>query len=250
MLAALMMLAVACGSDDEPSATTSTTSPATSSTTAAPETTNESTTTKPSTTLVPTTTLAPPPTWQGEEIQLFAQDGDELGVIGVEYFDRLNVRAGPGTEYDVVARLRPTDTANATGRAWQIPNAIWYEIEIGGVTGWANTRFLAFLGGVDDITSEIVAARGEIPTGGTMIELALIVAQQYVTDEPPTRIVLTEVPTFGDLGEVTYDLVGFGDDALVGFRIHVFGQPVEGEEGFSLRSVERTLLCGRGASCV
>jgi hypothetical protein len=52
-------------------------------------------------------------------------------------------------------------------------------------------------------------------------------------------------PSVGDLGEVTYDVIGLGDDAVRGLRLHVFGQPID--EGFSLKTVEMTALCGRGA---
>jgi hypothetical protein len=55
-------------------------------------------------------------------------------------------------------------------------------------------------------------------------------------------------PTVGDLGEVTFDVVGLLDDAQLGWRLHIFGQPTEGGEGFSLKSVEATALCGRGVT--
>lgn len=48
-----------------------------------------------------------------------------------------------------------------------------------------------------------------------------------------------------DLGEVTYDVMVLGDDALCGVRLHVFGQPSASGEGFVLENVEQTLLCGR-----
>jgi len=52
----------------------------------------------------------------------------------------------------------------------------------------------------------------------------------------------------GDLGDTTYDVIGLGDDAQLGWRLHVFGTPSESGEGFFLKSIERTLLCGRGVS--
>jgi hypothetical protein len=55
---------------------------------------------------------------------------------------------------------------------------------------------------------------------------------------------MSVAPTVGDLGEVTYDVIGLGDDAVYGYRLHVFGEPVT--DGFSLRTVERTYLCSRG----
>ena len=81
-----------------------------------------------------------------------------------------------------------------------------------------------------------------------MTDLGRVVAEALASDEPPSRIVMTVSPTVGDLGEVTYDVVGLGDDALRGFRLHVFGTPSESGEGFVLRSVEQTLLCGRGVN--
>ena len=62
--------------------------------------------------------------------------------------------------------------------------------------------------------------------------------------DPPSDIVIVVAPTVGDLGTVTYDVVGLGDDSVRGLRLLVFGEPVS--DGFSLKSVERTLLCGRG----
>jgi hypothetical protein len=64
------------------------------------------------------------------------------------------------------------------------------------------------------------------------------------SEEPESDIVLTSAPDVGDLGEVTYDVVGLGDDAVRGVRLHVFGQPVD--EAFTLHTVEMTALCGRG----
>ncbi len=52
-------------------------------------------------------------------------------------------------------------------------------------------------------------------------------------------------PTVGDLGEVTYDLGGLGDDSVWGWRLHVFGAPDEDGKGFSLKSVEGTIFCLR-----
>ncbi|NNC44231.1 MAG: hypothetical protein HKO03_13440 [Acidimicrobiia bacterium] len=55
-------------------------------------------------------------------------------------------------------------------------------------------------------------------------------------------------PTEGDLGEVTYDVVGIGDDSVLGERLHIFGQPTGDGSGFSLMAVESQVLCGRGVT--
>jgi hypothetical protein len=48
--------------------------------------------------------------------------------------------------------------------------------------------------------------------------------------------------------DVVFDVIGVGDDAVLGVRLRVFGAPVQDGEGVELRSVERTLLCDRGVT--
>lgn len=82
-----------------------------------------------------------------------------------------------------------------------------------------------------------------------MLDLGEMVAAVFgSTDEGGSRIEMSVAPTVGDLGEVTFDVVGLADDAQLGWRLHIFGQPTEGGEGFSLMSVEATALCGRGVT--
>ncbi len=257
VLALSALFVASCGSADTDSATTvsaQTTTVPDSSTTTEPDTTTSSTETTGTTTTdtdVPETTEATEPsttTFPGTEVEMFARPGHVLGVIGVAHDDVLNVRNGPGVGFEIVTTLGPTDDAVATGRARQIPGAFWYEIEANGETGWVNMRFLAYIGGVDDATSQIVAELdGQIPEAETMADLGQLVADAYPRDEQvEAKITMTVAPTVGDLGEVTFDVIGLADDSVVGVRLHVFGQPTEGGEGFTLRSVERTTLCGRG----
>lgn len=117
-----------------------------------------------------------------------------------------------------------------------------------GVAGWANSGFVAWLGGTDDVTAQIIDILGERPSAGTMLDLGRIVAEARASDQPPSRITVTVASTTGDLGEVTYDVVGFDDDSISGERLQVFGRPVDPDQGFSLADVERRLLCARGAT--
>jgi hypothetical protein len=136
----------------------------------------------------------------------------------------------------------------ATGRARSLPQSIWFEVDAEGVTGWVSSAFVGFLGLTDDATAEVIETLGDTPTAETMLDLGLIVAEVMSSDEPPSRIVMSVGPTVGDLGEVTYDVVGLGDDALGGIRLHIFGDPAEGGEGFVLSNVERTFICSRGVT--
>ena len=170
-----------------------------------------------------------------------------LGVVGVSFDDVLNVRAAPGVDQPIVATLEPLeDDVAALGNTRRLPSSFWYEVEHGGVEGWVSAAFVAYLGSTDDVTSLLIAQLGETPQAETMLELGLIVAEAFASDDPPSRIVVTAAPTVGDVGEVTYDVIGLGDDALFGLRLHVFGTPDESGEGFTLKTVEQTTLCGRG----
>ena len=234
----VLLLIGACGGSAADTSTTTGASTTSASTTTAPTT---------STTAGPTTTSEDD--LPGEPIDIGPVAGDELAVVGVAHDDILNVRTAPGIDSEIVAELAPTATGLiATGRARSLPESIWFEVEVEGLTGWVSSSFVGYLGLTDDTTAEVIEALGETPGAETMMDLGLIVAEAMSSDEPPSRIVMSEAPKVGDLGEVTYDVVGFGDDALGGVRLHVFGDPAEGGEGFVLSNVERTFICSRGVT--
>jgi hypothetical protein len=236
----VLLLLGACGGSG---AETTTTTQATVTTTTIAATTTASTTT----TAVTTTTSDDD--LPGEPIDFGPAAGDELAVVGVAYDDVLNVRAAPGTDSEVIAELAPTATdLIGTGRARALPGSIWFEVEVEGMTGWVSSAFVGYLGLTDDATAEVIETLGETPGAETMLDLGLIVAEAMASEDPPSRIVMSVAPSVGDLGEVTYDVVGLGDDALGGFRLHVFGDPAEGGEAFVLSNVERTLICSRGVT--
>jgi hypothetical protein len=158
----------------------------------------------------------------------------------------LNLRAKPGASQDIVAGIPPTYAdLVALGETRQLPGGMWIAVDYGTRTGWVNLRYIGYLGATTDPTATIVANLGSTPTAETMLELGRIVAESLASDEPASDLVVSVAPSVGDLGEVTYDVIGLGDDAVRGLRLHVFGQPID--EGFSLKTVEMTALCGRGA---
>ena len=260
--AALVLALVACGADAEPAESTTsapvettvpdTTVPPSPTTAPAPETTT--TTVPPTTTTVPPTTISStvpatttPTTVPGEAIDFGPADGDVLGVVGVRHDDVLNVRSGPGTEFSVIAELDPTaEDVVARGNTWSRPGSLWVEVDAGDEEGWVNMRYVAYLGDTRDATSELIPDMTET-RAETMLDLGALVAEAVAGDTDAVSVV-SVAPSVGDLGEVTYDVVGFGDDSVLGARIHVFGTPDEGGEGFELKSVELTVLCSRGLS--
>jgi len=256
MFLSFVLLFGACSNPAKPTTTVPTSNIATSTETQSTTTTSvqTATTSEPTTTTVATTTRSTTAvagststTLAGEPFDLGPQAGDILGVVGVAFDDVLNVRSGPGTDRPIVARLEPLyDNIVATGEHRILTKSIWNQVKVDGKTGWANTSYMAYLGAVDDATSRYVANafNGVIPTAATMLELGMLVADAASSDDPPSRVTVTVAPTFGDPAEITIDIIGLGDDAVFGVRIHIFGQPISG--GFSLKSIEEQVLCGRG----
>jgi hypothetical protein len=233
----LGLAAVSCTSSV--ATTTTTTTHAGSTTTSTVEVT--STTAGTTTTTIETTTTT---ALAGDPIDLFASRGDVLAVVGVAHDDVLNVREGPGTASAIVTTLDPLGSAEATGQARNLPQSLWYEVTADAVTGWVSVSFVAFAGITDDATAEGVSIiRGA--TFDSMEELGLIVAESQASPEDPvSRVVMSAAPIGFGLVAVVYDVVGLGDDSVYGYRLRIVGE--EGPDGFSLHSVERTALCGRG----
>lgn len=247
LICAAAIALAACGGDSDDTADAELPPP--SSTTTEPVTPSTTTTTSETATTTTSTTSTTVPGVAGQPHDLWVPQPDEsarVGVVGVGHDDTLNVRSGPGVSFDVLATLDPTfDRITGTGSAWQLPSGeVWWQIDVG-VVGWANQRFMSRLGEVDDVASVIVDRVGETPRAETMLDLGLIAVDAFAGFEVAT-VVVSEAPTVGDLGEITLDVVGVGDDSVGGFRLHVFGQPTQGGEGFSLMAVEATSFCQRG----
>lgn len=217
-----------------PAAATSTTMSITQATTAGrddPETTT-------------TTGSSPMATLPGSPIDLgWPAPGDVLAVVGVAHDDVLNLREGPGADQVILATLSPT-TADvvATGRSRSLPKSIWHEVSVDNKTGWVSGAFLAYSGATYDVTAVIVSEMGR-PSADSMEELGRLVAIQAGGGEL-SRV--TQTAASSPAGGVTFDIIGSGDDSVRGIRLVVFGEPVAG--GYSLRSVEQTVFCGRDVS--
>lgn len=186
----------------------------------------------------------------GERVEIFPYEDAELAVVGVAADETLVLRSGPGAGFEAIAELGPlADGLVATGHNRSLDDAgLWSEVTVDGETGWAETACLLQLGQVNDLTSALFPTPADRPSAETMLELAEAVAGLRASEEPASRVVVVDGPTVGDLGEVTVDVVGLGDDALGGERLVVFGQPGPSGEDFTVRTVEATLLCSRGVT--
>lgn len=197
-----------------------------------------------------TTASSSPAAMPGERVETFPYKGARLAVAGVAADDKLNVRSGPSTEFDVVFDLGPTAMhATATGHNRSVgAGGFWSEISADGRTGWAKTTFLLQPGQVDDITTALFPTPADRPTAKTMAELGQAVARRRASDEPKSNVVVVEHPTVGDLAEITVDVIGLGDDSVGGERLKIFAHPGQRGESFSVRTVEATTFCSRGVA--
>ncbi|MBD8506796.1 hypothetical protein HT102_09880 [Hoyosella sp. G463] len=237
LLPASLMLLIACGSDpaDPGAGATATTSAA-----AEPATT---------TTAASTTTSTGLP---GEPAMFGPASGDELAVIGVAHDETTEVRSVPGEDGSTVTELEPDAMGLvATGEARLLDDGTtWFEVDAPGGTGWISARDVAYLGVTDDTTSAVIDRIGRV-SGESVLEVGQAVADDLASDEPPSRIVQSGPVTSGDLHEVQLDVIGLGDDSVLGYRILVFGMDDEGPDASGevvLRTVEQTTLCARGVT--
>lgn len=206
----------------------------------------------PATTLgsAPSEPSAGSPPLPGERVAIFPYAGARLAVVGVAAGDTLHVRAGPGVEFEVLFDLAPLATnARATGHNRSVGRGpFWSEINVDGRTGWANSRFLLQPGQVSDITANLFPTPADRPIGKTLFEVGQTVARLRASKEPPSNIVVVDGPTVRDLGEITVDVIGLGDDAQGGERLKIFAEQDPAGGRFTVRTVESTQLCSRGVS--
>jgi len=250
LLAPVLVLAVAlagCGDDGDDGEETgaSTTTEATSSTAAEGGSTTEadgSTTTDGD----GSTTTAPAGDLPGEVLDIYPYEGARLAVVGVAADDTLNVRSGPGTDFDVVTELSPLfQDATATGQNRTVDESLWVELEADGATGWVNGAYVAEPGQTTDVTADIGAVGGE-----TMVDIGEAVAatRASVEEGPQPTVTVVDGPTVADVGQIAVDVLGLADDSVKGERLHIVASPDASGEGFTVTSVEATTLCARGVT--
>ncbi len=189
-----------------------------------------------------TTTTEPAGDLPGEPIDVHPYEGAHLGVVGVAAGDTLNVRTGPGTDFDVVTELGPlSQEPTATGQNRTLDDgSLWVEVTVGDETGWVNGTYVAQPGAVVDVTADVPEV-----SGATVAALGEAVAATRVSEgEGPTpTVTIVAGPTDT---EVTVDVIGLADDAQRGERLIVVA--TSGPDGFSVASVEAIALCARGVT--
>lgn len=188
----------------------------------------------------------------GEDVELFYQEGDELGVAGLDPEDApLEVLQVPlDQDGEVVGELEPLDAVVVTGRQRQDPDdagaGIWTEVELADGYGWVEGG-LAYFAGTEDVTEDYI---DEVPPAEDAQTIAEGVAERAAgedTDQDPGPE-WTLISTPDDYGEDFYrlDVTGLMDDSLAGYRLFVTVEDTG--EGYELTQVEQTQLCQRGVA--
>ena len=65
-------------------------------------------------------------------------------VVNVEHWDVLNVRSGPGVQYQIIAMLKPGEGCIVPSGEY---SGNWMRIDAHGKTGWVNSYYLARIPG-------------------------------------------------------------------------------------------------------
>ncbi len=208
----------------------------------------------------------------GDAIGFGPAAGDRLVVVAVESDDVLNVRDEPmggitamleivrGETEERLRVLHPDssvaayledEAVAATGRARSLTRSTWYEVAVGGHTGWVSGAYLAYPAAVQDVTDEVTQAAGGVPEAASMEELARIVLaalEPRISGEPVT---VSGPGWFEGLAEMEIDLVVRGSRHF-GQRLYIAADAdIDWDGTFEiidarLRSATLQTLCTRG----
>jgi len=208
----------------------------------------------------------------GNMISFGPAAGDRLIVAAVDFDDVLNVRDEPmgtiiamldiirGELEDRLWVLRPDssvaaylvdDALVATGRTRSLPRSTWYEVTVGGYTGWASAAYLAYPATVEDVTEDVIRVAGEVPGAATMDELIRIVLEALGPRVSGELVTVSGPGWFEGLAEVEIDLVVRGSRHF-GQRLYIAADAgIDWDDTLEiidarLRSATLQTLCSRG----
>ncbi len=208
----------------------------------------------------------------GDAIGFGPAAGDRLVVAAVESDDVLNVRDEPmstivamlpivrGETDERLRVLHPDssvaaylqdDAVVATGRTRSLGRSTWYEVAVGGYTGWASAAHLAYPAAIEDVTDEVTQATGAVPQAATMDELAQAVIEALGPRLSGEPVIVSGPGWFEGLAEVEVDLVVRGPRHF-GQRLYIAASAgIDWDGTFeiidaTLRSVTLQSLCTRG----
>ena len=173
-------------------------------------------------------------------------DGKILAVVGVEYWDILEVHSDPGESPPLVGTLEPLDDSIISlGQARILPQSIWYCIEWQNGTGaWASSYYLSYLADPHPVSNpdrwvDLNAANLE----DFLEEVESEYERPADSEGGPLRIVISDLDYINN--EVSFDVIGFLDDSVKGLRL-TFSTSVEPDGSLTVSSVQSRAMCVRG----
>ena len=173
-------------------------------------------------------------------------DGKILAVVGVEYWDILEVHSDPGESPPLVGTLEPLDDSIISlGQARILPQSIWYCIEWQNGTGaWASSYYLSYLADPHPVSNpdrwvDLNAANLE----DFLEEVESEYERPADSEGGPMRIVISDLDYINN--EVSFDVIGFLDDSVKGLRL-TFSTSVEPDGSLTVSSVQSRAMCVRG----
>jgi len=170
----------------------------------------------------------------------------ELELVGVGYSAHLNLRDAPGTRGEVLLAITPgTSSLAPTGNEERVGSSRWLELEVGGITGWASSSFLGYLGRTEDRTAEVLLAAGGSLSAPTLTELAEVTGD-LVGSTGNTRARITQAPVDGIVGTVGVDVLALDELPVMGARLQISAAGFAG--GWQLRAVTSTVICRYGVN--
>jgi hypothetical protein len=180
----------------------------------------------------------------GTVVEGYPEAGTSLLIVGVEAQEILNLRIGPGIDFDSIARLAPDTPLVATGRNRDLGGSagIWYQVRAGDDVGWVISRYVAEPGASRDVTDTFDPA----PTGESRRELIDAVVAAWDQSGTASAIVVFGPIVVEENLQVRVDVLTAGDDSVLGARLFVVA--AQAEDTFTVTRVTATQLCARGAS--
>lgn len=195
----------------------------------------------------PTSEAPIPPTDEdlpGEVLDGYPEAGTRLLIVGVNAQEILNLRLGPGVDFDSIARLPPDTPLTATGRNRDLGGSagIWFQVRAGDDVGWVIARYVAEPGAVRDVTDRFDPP----PAAQTRGDMIGAVVQEWDQTGTATSIVVFGPMILDDALQARVDVLVPGDDSVLGARLFLVADSED--DTFTLTRVTATQLCARGVS--
>lgn len=176
------------------------------------------------------------------------------GAISVRATSAVNVRNGPGTQYDVIGVLQPPDEARVTGRN---ADASWLAIEHAGGTGWVSAGVVEVVG--DPLRAPLVepalprtatpappapptATASPVPTRAVPTSPAIPLATATPAAALPDLVPLAA--SVNADGRVTVTIGNTGQGPLTGRSVSIVGVDAAGSVLFSQLTAPLTIAPG------